>query len=110
MRFYLRNGFLHLAKWAELMRVVKRHLSHTNTQCMLQNSSHAFGSEAEKQQEIKKVFELSCHSMLLAKMYPNVSAAIHMVPEFIHAEACVGDCRVCNFFTSHYKWDWLRKT
>jgi hypothetical protein len=71
---------------------------------MLQNSSRAFGSEAEKQ-VIKKVFQLSCHSMLLAKLYPNVSAAVGMVPEFIHAEACVGDCRVCNFFTSHYKWD-----
>jgi len=77
---------------------------------MLQNSSHAFGSEAEKQQVIKKVFKLSCHSTMLAKLYPNISAATHMVPEFIHAEACVGDCRVCNFFTSHYKRDWLRKT
>jgi len=76
---------------------------------MLQNSSHTFGSEAEEQVK-KKVFELSCHSMILAELYPNISAAIHMVPEFIQAETCDGDCRVCNFFTSHYKSNWLRKT
>jgi hypothetical protein len=77
---------------------------------MLQNSSHAFGSEGQKQHVIKKVFELSCHSVKLAKLYPSISAATHMIPDFIHAEACVGDCRVCNFFTSYYERDWLRKT
>ena len=55
---------------------------------MLQNSSHAFGSEAEKQQVIKKVFELSCHSVILAEMYPNISPATHIVQEFVQAETC----------------------
>jgi hypothetical protein len=90
--------------------LLERHLSQINKLSMLQNSSRGFGSEAEKQQVTKKVFELSCHSVVLAKLYPNISAAVHMVPDFIHAEACIGDCRVCNFFTTHYKCDWLRKS
>jgi hypothetical protein len=59
---------------------------------MLQNSSHGLGSEAEKQQLIKNELVLSCHSKLLAELFPNISTATSKVPEFIHAEACMGDC------------------
>jgi len=64
---------------------------------MLQNSSHSLGSEDGKQQVMKKVFEVSCHSRLLDKLFPNISAVTHMVPDFIHVEACVGDCSVGKF-------------
>jgi hypothetical protein len=70
---------------------------------MLQNSSHDFGSETHKQHVIKKVSELSCHSNLLANLFPKISVATRIVPEFILTEPCVGDCRVGKFFIAHCK-------
>jgi hypothetical protein len=65
---------------------------------MLQNIRRGFGSEAHKQHVMKKVSELSCHSKLLADLFPKVSVATRIVPEFILTEPCVGDCRVGKFF------------
>ncbi|XP_021923900.1 uncharacterized protein LOC110831801 isoform X2 [Zootermopsis nevadensis] len=56
------------------------------------SSVHDIGPEAEKQHLINNVYELSCRSKLLAKVFPNISAVTSMVPEFIHAEACMGNC------------------
>jgi hypothetical protein len=65
---------------------------------MLQNIRHGFGSGAHKHDVMKKVSELSCHSKLLADLFPNVSVASKTVPEFILTEPCVGDCRFGKFF------------
>ncbi|PNF37163.1 hypothetical protein B7P43_G00434 [Cryptotermes secundus] len=59
-----------------------------------QNIIRSFDPEARKQHVMKKVTELSCHSKLLADLFPKVSIATRTVPEFILTEPCVGDCRV----------------
>jgi hypothetical protein len=65
---------------------------------MLQHIRHGFGSKAHKQHVMKKVSELSCHSKLLANLFPKISEATRKVPEFILSEPCVGDCSVGKFF------------
>jgi hypothetical protein len=77
----------------------------------MQNSSNSFVSEAKKQHMIQNMYKLSCRSKLLAELFPNISAATHIIPEFIHAEACNGNCTKGKFLccTLISTWDRLRK-
>ncbi|KAJ4450052.1 hypothetical protein ANN_01459, partial [Periplaneta americana] len=59
----------------------------------LQGERRRFG-RCRVRQEKQSMVQLSCHSSLLAALYPNITNVTYTVPEFIHAEKCAGVCTV----------------